>query len=100
MFSIGKMSPERRNASRKPPSDTPCTAAAWLGIAPPTHVPKLTTQKRKSTLPTTSGVGSPSRRSPKSVNMRPSTSRHWTIPITMPARILPSRYSWAEMRET
>ncbi len=69
-------------------------------MAPPTSVPNVTTQNRKSRLPATSGVGSPARRRPNSVNMSPLTSSHWAMPMTTPARILPSRNSWTEMLET
>ena len=100
MFSIGKMSPESRNASRKPPRATACTAAAWLGMAAPTSEPKLTTQNTNSALPTITGVGSPAKCRPKSVNMSPASSPHCANPMTMPARILPSRNSCAEMLET
>ena len=44
MFSIGKISPESRNTSRKPPSATACMAAAWFGMAAPTIVPNAATQ--------------------------------------------------------
>ena len=100
MFSIGKINPESRNASRKPPSATACTAAAWLGMAAPTIEPKLITQNTNSALPAMMGVGSPANRRPKSVNISSASSEHCATPTTMPARILPSRNSCAEMLET
>ena len=44
--------------------------------------------------------GSPANRRPNSVNMSPIASTHSASPITMPARILPSRNSRAEMLDT
>src|SRR5207249_6067777 len=76
MFSIGKMSPESRKESRKPPSATACTAAAWLGMAAPTIEPKLITQNTNSALPAMMGVGSPANRRPKSVNISSASSEH------------------------
>ena len=56
---------ESRKTSKKPPSATACNAAAWLGMAAPTMIPKDATQNAYKTVARRKGVGSPARLKPK-----------------------------------
>ena len=100
MFSTGKTRPASKNTSRNPNRETACIADACSGMAAPAMVPNAATQNIYKTVAMRNGVGSPAKPRPKYPKRRSMSTNHWRRPMTMEARIFPSRNSCAEMLDT